>query len=60
MANWVEINAEIKAGDFTLWLRCDGLDRAAAGQVAFVLQYWSLWGKLPKQEDVIRACCRVI
>lgn len=46
-------DVEIKAGEFTLWLRCDGLDRAGAGKVAFVLQYWSLWGKLPKQADVV-------
>jgi hypothetical protein len=43
---------EIKVGDFTLWLRCDGLDREGAGRLAFVLQYWSLWGKLPRPDEV--------
>jgi hypothetical protein len=32
-------DVEIKAGEFTLWLRCDGLDRAGAGKVAFVLEF---------------------
>lgn len=45
-------DVQIKAGDF-MRLQCDGLDRAGAGQLAFVLQYWSLWGKLPKQEDLM-------
>jgi hypothetical protein len=45
-------DVEIKAGDFTLWLWCDELDRGGAGRLAFVLQYWSLWGVLPKPEDV--------
>jgi hypothetical protein len=45
-------DVEIKAGKFTLWLQCDGLDRGGAGRLAFVLQYWSLWGCLPKAEDV--------
>ncbi len=44
---------EIKAGCFTLWVQCDGLDRVGASRLAFVLQYWSLWGKLPEPDDVI-------
>jgi hypothetical protein len=44
---------EIRAGDFTLWLRCDGIDRLGAGELAFVLQFWSLWGCLPGRDDVV-------
>jgi hypothetical protein len=42
---------EIKAGDFTLWLRCDGLDPVGAGKLAFVL-YWALWGVLPREDEI--------
>ncbi len=44
---------QVRVGYFTLWLECDGLDRVEAGKLAFVLQYWSLWGRLPKQEDIV-------
>jgi hypothetical protein len=43
---------KIKASDLTLWLQCDGFDRIGAGKLAFVLQYWSLWGKLPREDEI--------
>ena len=44
---------QIRAGDFTLYLDCDGLDRVGAGKLAFVLEYWSNWGRLPRVENVV-------
>jgi hypothetical protein len=43
----------IRTGTFTLCLDCDGLDRGGAARLAFILQYWSLWGCLPELEDAI-------
>lgn len=45
-------DVRIKAGNFTLWLGCDGLSRAGAAKLAFVLQYWALWGKLPRLDEI--------
>jgi hypothetical protein len=44
---------QFRVGEFTLFLSCDGLDRTGAGELAFVLQYWSQWGCLPKQNEIV-------
>jgi hypothetical protein len=44
---------QFKAGEFTIYLSCDGLDRVGAGKLAFVLQFWSLFGRMPKQHDIV-------
>ena len=45
-------DVEIVAGDFTLYLRCDGLDKHGAAKLAFELLFWSQWGSLPDKEEV--------
>jgi hypothetical protein len=46
-------DVEIKVSEVALWLRCDGLDRVGAGKLAFMLQYWALWGVLPREDEVV-------
>ena len=45
-------DVDITAGDFTLYLRCDGLDKEGAAKLAFRLLYWSHWGELPSKDEV--------